>query len=187
MSIIATALLGAASGAIGSGISGAFSAKEARKQRQFQRKMSNTAYQRSMRDMRRAGLNPILAYQQGGASTPAGAMGSIPDVGASISRGVSSAVQARQATSLINNTNAQTRLATYKADVMQPAALVGSTAGDALSSAKANAGSVGDILKRLGFGKSTADPKLWPELYDGPGGKLMGGGHIQRHRKGTQR
>lgn len=42
--------------------------------RNWQQMMSNTSYRRSMRDMTKAGLNPILAYQQGGASTPAGSV-----------------------------------------------------------------------------------------------------------------
>lgn len=44
--------------------------------RDWQEQMSNTAYQRAVLDMKKAGINPILAFQQGGAETPGGAQGS---------------------------------------------------------------------------------------------------------------
>lgn len=50
----------------------AFQERMVNQAQDFEQEMSSSAYQRAMTDMKKSGLNPILAYKQGGASTPIG-------------------------------------------------------------------------------------------------------------------
>lgn len=67
------ALIAGGASLLGGLMGNSASAKQAQATREWQEELSNTAHQREVKDLRAAGLNPILSVNRSGASTPAGA------------------------------------------------------------------------------------------------------------------
>ena len=91
---------------IGGKAASASSAASTRAQMDFQERMSNTAHQREVADLRAAGLNPILSAKYGGASTPAGASMTYPNV---IGDAASSALNAKLLGAQIDKVQQETK------------------------------------------------------------------------------
>jgi len=168
--------------ALGGYFQGQASQASAKQQMKFQREMSNTSFQRGMADLRKAGLNPILAAKVGGASTPMGAGYQVPNIGEAMASGAHSAGSLQQMFAGTEKTKEETKNVPKTGDLLsqqmrtaqaQAAALTAQARNYNFNSAKSQQETINLEKTNEIMDQAVASSKLEAEIDQTQFGKVM--------------
>jgi hypothetical protein len=106
-SSLAGGLIGGVGSYLGQQSANQANAAQSKAQMDFQERMRETSYQTAVEDMKKAGLNPMLAYQQGGAGNQPGAAAQMQNA---VGAGVSSAQEGISKYQQLQNMTSQQEL-----------------------------------------------------------------------------
>jgi len=158
---------GAVLGTIGGAALGmGYNAWQAAMNRKFQRNMANTSHQREVKDLRAAGLNPILSARLGGSASPPGnaAHAAGPDVGATMNQSSAQGIQRQLALGQIDLMDAQSRQAT------SAASLAGQQADTVMEMRKHLVDQASNDAASSAYGLEAA--RRSADFHKGPGGAI---------------
>jgi len=147
---IAAAAIPAAMSYIGGKEANAANAQMASNQMDFQERMRQTQYQTTVADLKAAGLNPMLAYTQGGAGTPQGATAQMENVmgrvGQSAKEGAMAYQQFENMKATNENLRTQNALIEEQAEQARTQALLNND-----NAAKSRMETISELLKQSGY------------------------------------
>lgn len=137
--------------------------------RDYNTRMASTSYQRAVEDLKNAGLNPALAYQQGGAPSPTTQPNQVFDYGASLARGAGAGIAKAKLFGELKNL--QTTNEKQQAEKVLTDTLVGKAQADTQAST-ATAENVRSVTKLNNARLPAA--RLEGEIAESPYGKTLG-------------